>query len=101
VISYLLGLTGVTRGQFLRGTALGTLVPVLVWGSIGAQLTDLAAIASGEATGPGWTRFAILGVTLGASAGVVWFVRNALAQPASPPRVAGANPSLRRGRTAA
>jgi hypothetical protein len=79
----------------------GTLVPVLVWGSIGAQLTDLAAIASGEATGPGWTRFAILGVTLGASAGVVWFVRNALAQPASPPRVAGANPSLRRGRTAA
>ena len=50
-VSYLLGLTGVTRGQFWRGTAAGTLVPVLVWGSIGAQLTDLAALASGEASG--------------------------------------------------
>jgi uncharacterized membrane protein YdjX (TVP38/TMEM64 family) len=82
VISYLLGLTGVTRGQFLRGTALGTLAPVLVWGSIGAQLTDLAAIASGEATGPAWTRFVILGVTAAASIGVVLFVRQAVDQNA-------------------
>ena len=82
-VSYLLGLTGVTRGQFLRGTALGTVVPVLLWGTIGAQLTDLAALASGEATGPAWAQLTMVGVTVAASLGVVLFVRAALKAEAS------------------
>jgi len=77
-VCYLLGLTAVTRRQYLLGTAIGTLIPVLVWGAVGASLTDLAALVSGDAQGPSWVRLVIAGVTLAASVGVVLFVRRAL-----------------------
>ena len=87
-VCYLLGLTAVTRKQYLLGTAVGALVPVLVWGAVGASLTDLASLVGGDATGPPWVRLVVLGVTLAASIGVVLFVRRALAKAAP-----GAGPS--------
>jgi uncharacterized membrane protein YdjX (TVP38/TMEM64 family) len=87
-VCYLLGLTAVTRKQYLLGTALGTLIPVFVWGTVGASLTDLAAMVGGEAAGPAWVRLVIVGVTLAASAGVVVFVRRALSAVA-PEETAG------------
>lgn len=85
LVSYLLGLTAVSRKQFVLGTLAGGLVPVLVWGTIGAQLTDIAALVSGEATGPAWTRTAGLVVTLVASVGIAIFVKRALAKVESAP----------------
>ncbi len=77
-VCYLLGLTAVTRKQYLLGSAIGTLVPVLVWGAVVASLTDLAALVGGDATGPGWVQGVILAITLVATVGVVLFVRRAL-----------------------
>lgn len=77
-ISYLLGLTAVSRRQYVAGTALGTVVPVVVWGSVGAQLTELGALLSGEVDAGGF-QLAAIGITAAASIGVVLFVRRALA----------------------
>ncbi len=78
VISHALGLTGVTRRNFLLGTAIGSLFPAGAWTMVGASLSSLSALTTGEADLSG-ARWAVLAVTLVASVGLAWFAKRALA----------------------
>ena len=78
IVSYGLGTTSVPRQTFILGTMIGSLFPSAVWTLVGSSIADLAAL--GQA-GFGGARWAVLGVTLGASAGVALFVRRALSEP--------------------
>ena len=81
-----LGLTGVSRPTFWLGTALGSVFPAATWTIVGASVSDLAALTTGEADfGP--ARWAVLFATLLASVGIALFVRRALAEPVAPDRI--------------
>jgi len=78
VINYLLGLTAVDRRTYLLGSALGGLVPVVVYGLLGSAVSDLAAMNGAGRANPAATA-AVVGTTLVASIGLGLFVRRALA----------------------
>lgn len=80
VINYALGLTGVSHRDYLVGSALGALVPVLVYTQVGASLSELASLLEGESQGPAGAQFVVLGVTLVAAVGVTRIVRRELAE---------------------
>jgi uncharacterized membrane protein YdjX (TVP38/TMEM64 family) len=86
IVSYALGLTGVSRPTFWLGTALGSVFPAATWTIVGASVSDLAALTTGEADF-GAARWAVLFATLLASVGIALFVRRALAEPVAPDRI--------------
>ena len=81
IINYLLGLTAVKQRTYLVGSALGGLVPVIVYGLLGATVSDLSALADASRDTPA-AAWAVLGTTLIASLGIAEFVRRALKEPA-------------------
>jgi|GEM_PF-3215812 len=87
-VSYLLGLTGVDARSYFLGTALGSIVPALVWGTVGALASDLTSM--GETGRSPATAAAIAAATLVASVGIVVFVKRALGDATSgdPPAAA-------------
>ncbi|MCO4770407.1 MAG: TVP38/TMEM64 family protein [Deltaproteobacteria bacterium] len=88
VVNYLLGLTAVSRGTYLLGTALGGLVPVVVYGLLGSAVSDLAAMNDAGRGNPA-AAAAVIGTTVVASLGLALFVKRALgADPPHPPEQA-------------
>lgn len=77
MLNYALGATPVSPRSYLVGSALGGIVPCVVWALVGASLSDLSAVADASAAPP-WTRYAVIGFTLVASAGIARFVKGAL-----------------------
>ncbi len=82
VVSYLLGLSGMDRRTYLIGSAIGGLVPVLVYAILGSAVSDLASLTDAGKGSPVATGVVIC-TTLIASMGVAWLAKRALAeQPA-------------------
>ena len=77
-MSYVLGASPVRFRDFLLGTWLGGMLPVVLFSSLGATVTDLPALFAGEAQGPGWLQWLGLGVTLIASIIATRFAKQAL-----------------------
>lgn len=77
-MSYVLGASPVRFRDFLFGTWLGGLLPVVLFSSLGATVTDLPALFAGEAQGPGWLQWLGLGVTVIASVIATRFAKQAL-----------------------
>ena len=78
-LSYVLGATKVRFPDFLLGTGIGGFLPVALFASVGASVSDIAAILSGEA-GPGWLRAFALLVTLIVTIIATLYARSALSQ---------------------
>lgn len=77
VVNFLLGLTSVDRRTYLLGTGIGSLSPVLVYGTLGAQVSDLTKLTETGRASP-WATAAVVGTTIIASAGIAWFAKRAL-----------------------
>ncbi len=77
VVNFLLGLTAVDRRTYLLGTGIGSLSPVIVYGTLGAQVSDLTQLTETGRASP-WATAAVVGTTLVASAGIAWFAKRAL-----------------------
>lgn len=63
-MSAVLGASKVRFRDFLLGTWIGGLLPVLFFSYLGATASDLAALFSGESAGPGWMQTLPILVTL-------------------------------------
>ena len=79
VVSYLLGLSDLDRKTYLIGSALGGLVPVLVYAVLGSAVSDLASLTDAGKGSPLATGV-VIASTLVASVGVGWLVKRALAE---------------------
>lgn len=77
-LSYVMGATRVRFVDFLVGTLIGGSLPVFVWSSLGATVTDIGALIAGEAAGPGWLQTFGLVVTVIASLVATHFAKQAL-----------------------
>lgn len=77
-LSYVMGATRVRFRDFYLGTLIGGALPVFVWSSLGASVTDIGALIAGEAAGPGWLQTFGLMVTLVASLVATHFAKQAL-----------------------
>ncbi len=78
VVCYALGTTGVRTRDYLLGTATAAVVPVLFYSSIGASLSHLEAVVSGEA-GPGATGWWLAAVlTIATTAAIATFATREL-----------------------
>lgn len=80
VVSYVLGVSGLDRRTYLLGTAIGGLVPVLVYALLGSAVSDLASLTDAGKGSP-VASAVVIGTTLVASLGVAWLVKRALAAP--------------------
>jgi uncharacterized membrane protein YdjX (TVP38/TMEM64 family) len=80
-MSYVLGATQVRFRDFLLGTWLGGLLPVVFFGWIGASATDIAAVFSGEAAPTGlWIQVLPLALTLGITVYLTAYAKRAVDQ---------------------
>jgi uncharacterized membrane protein YdjX (TVP38/TMEM64 family) len=77
VVNFVLGLTSVDRRTYLLGTAIGQLSPVIVYGTLGAQVSDLTKLTETGRSSPAATAVVVL-TTLVASGGIAWFAKRAL-----------------------
>ena len=77
VVNFLLGLTSVDRRTYLIGTGIGSLSPIIVYGTLGAQVSDLTQLTETGRASPAATA-AVVATTLVASAGIAWFAKRAL-----------------------
>ena len=77
-LSYAMGATRVRFRDFFVGTLVGGALPVFVWSSLGASVTDIGALIAGEAAGPGWLQTFGLVVTVIASLVATHFAKQAL-----------------------
>jgi phospholipase D1/2 len=77
VVNFMLGLTSVDRRTYLIGTGIGSLSPIGVYATLGAQVSDLATLTETGRASPGATA-AVVGTTAVASIGIAWFARRAL-----------------------
>ncbi len=78
LVSYALGASRVAARVFVPASGLGSLPPAVVWVLAGAALPELAAIVQGGAM-PGAGLVATALLTVGATAGLTWWARRALA----------------------
>lgn len=78
VMNYVLGATGVKPRDYVLGSMLGALLPMAFYTSLGASVSDLAAVWSGEVEAPGWTKVVGLVVTVVATGLVTWRVHHQL-----------------------
>ncbi len=84
VVNFVLGLTSVDRRTYLIGTGIGQLSPVLVYGTLGSQVSDLARLTETGRASPAATA-AVVGTTLLASVGIAWFAKRALEEVQAAP----------------
>lgn len=77
-LHYILSASCVSFRDFVLGTWIGGLLPAVIWSRVGASVSDLGALLSGENTGPAW--FPILGIvlTLALTVPITLLARNAL-----------------------
>ncbi|MEN0066763.1 MAG: VTT domain-containing protein [Myxococcota bacterium] len=73
-----LGTTAVRPRDYFIGSLIGGIVPMAFYTGIGASVSDLAAVWTGDVQSPGWARPVGLGVTLLATILVTWSVRGRL-----------------------
>lgn len=80
VLTYALGATAVRPRDYVIGTLFGAILPISFYTVIGASVSDLAAVWSGEIETPGWQRAIGVVVTVVATLLVTWRVRRQLVE---------------------
>ena len=78
VVNLALGTTMVSIRDYVMGSMVGALLPMALYVGVGASVSDLAAVWSGEVAAPGWARSLGLIVTAVATILVTWRVRRQL-----------------------
>lgn len=78
LLSLALGTTGVRPRDYLIGSMIGAILPMAFYTGLGASVSDLAAVWTGDVQSPSWARWFGMAITLLATILVSWQVRQRL-----------------------